>query len=125
MLLYASGERHFLLHVRKKWKQINPEESTPKVEAKSVWRSATSPTNSGTKRLQENMLRYARLKNRSLEHTNMELKNIVKELETRIELMSKIMKELNKLSFLMTRLQGLCCSNETKVVCASAPCVQS
>ena len=143
--LYASGERRLLLYAREEWKEIKPEESTPKVEAKSVWRSATSQTNSGTKRRlaetttdidsgnrakvtktddTETELRSALLKNRSLENANMELKNKVKELEMRIELMSKIMKDPNKLSLLMSHLQGLRRSNETKVVRASAPCVQ-
>ena len=54
---YASGEKPLLLYARAEWKEINPEESTPKVEETTT-----------------------DLKNRSLEHANMELKNKVKEL---------------------------------------------
>ena len=65
------------------------------------------------------------LKNRSLEHENMELEIKIKELETRIELMSKIMRDPNNLSHLVTHLRELrrpCGSRVTHASASSDRC---
>ena len=121
--LYASGEKRLLRYSKVEWKEIRTEESTIKTEASDVQRSAPSCVKSGRKRRSEETT--TELKSHSFEHANTELKNRVNELEMRIELMSKIMRNPKKLSLLMADLQELRRANEAKVARVSAPRVQN
>ena len=103
--LYAGGEKHLLRYTRVEWKEINHEEPTTKAQSSNVWQSVPSCVKSRRKRRFEETT--TELKKRSLEHENIELKIQIKELETRIELMSKIMRDPNKLSHLVTHLREL------------------
>ena len=75
--LYASGEKRLLRYTIVEWKEINHEEPTTKVQANNVWRSAPSCVKSGRKMCFEETT--TELKNRSLEHENMELEIKIKE----------------------------------------------
>ena len=122
--LYASGEKRLLRYSKEEWKEIKTEKSPIETEASDVQRSA-SPlcVKSGRKRRSEETA--TGLKSQSLEHANTELKNRVNELEMRIELMSKIMRDPKKLSLLMAHLQELRHANEAKVARVSTPRVQN
>ena len=61
------------------------------------------------------------LKNHNLERSNSELKVKVDELERKIEVMSKVMRDPKKLSLLMAHLQELRRANEAKVASVSTP----
>ena len=117
--LYTSGEKRLLRYSKVEWKEIRTEEFPIKTEASDVQRSAPSCTKSGRKRRFKETT--TELKSHSLERANTELKNRVNELEMRIELMSKIMKDPKKLSLLMAHLQELRRSNEAKVASVSTP----
>ena len=121
--LYASGEKRLLRYSKVEWKEISTEESTSGAEASDVRRSVALCAKSGRKRRLEETT--TKKKKRSTEDENMELKTKIKELGRKIELMCRIMKDLNKLSLLMTHLHELRCANETKVARVSTPRVQS
>ena len=118
--LYASGEKRLLRYSKVEWKEIRTEESIIKTEANNVQRSAPL---CGRKRRSEETT--TGLKSQSLERANAELKNRVNELEMRIELMSKIMRDPKKLSLLMAHLQELRRANEAKVAHVSTPHVKN
>ena len=118
--LYASGEKRLLRYSKVEWKEIRTEESPIKTEASDVQRSAPL---CGRKRRSEETT--TGLKSQSLERANTELKNRVNELEKRIELMSKIMRDPKKLSLLMAHLQELRRANEAKVARVSTPRVKN
>ena len=118
--LYASGEKRLLRYSKMEWKEIRTEESPIKTETSDVQQSAPLCVKSGRKRRSEETA--TGLKSHSLEHAKTEMKNRVNELEMRIELMSKIMRDPKKLSLLMAHLQELRCA---KVARVSTPRVQN
>ena len=118
--LYTSGEKRLLRYSKVEWKEIRTEEFPIKTEANNVQRSAPL---CGRKRRSEETT--TELKSHSLERANTELKNRVNELEMRIELMSKIMRDPKKLSLLMAHLQELRRANEAKIARVSTPHVKN
>ena len=114
--LYTSGEKRLLRYSKVEWKEIRTEEFPIKTEANNVQRSAPL---CGRKRRSEETT--TGLKSQSLERANAELKNRVNELEMRIEIMSKIMRDPKKLSLLMAHLQELRRANEAKIARVSTP----
>ena len=118
--LYTSGEKRLLRYSKVEWKEIRTEEFPIKTEANNVQRSAPL---CGRKRRSEETT--TGLKSQSLERANAELKNRVNELEMRIELMSKIMRDPKKLSLLMAHLQELRRANEAKIARVSTPHVKN
>ena len=118
--LYTSGEKRLLRYSKVEWKEIRTEEFPIKTEANNVQRSAPL---CGRKRRSEETT--TGLKSQSLERANAELKNRVNELEMRIEIMSKIMRDPKKLSLLMAHLQELRRANEAKIARVSSPHVKN
>ena len=118
--LYTSGEKRLLRYSKVEWKEIRTEEFPIKTEANNVQRSAPL---CGRKRRSEETT--TGLKSQSLERANAELKNRVNELEMRIEIMSKIMRDPKKLSLLMAHLQELRRANEAKIARVSTPHVKN
>ena len=118
--LYTSGEKRLLRYSKVEWKEIRTEEFPIKTEANNVQRSAPL---CGRKRRSEETT--TGLKSQSLERANAELKNRVNELEMRIEIMSKIMRDPKKLSLLMAHLQELRRANEAKIARVSTPHVMN
>ena len=121
--LYASGEKRLLRYSKVEWKEIRTEKSTVETDASDVQQNPPLCFKSGRKRRSEETA--TGLKSQSLEHANTELKNRVNELEMRVELMSKIMRDPKKLSLLMAHLQELRRANEAKVARVSTPRVQN
>jgi len=144
--LYASEERRPLLHARDEWTEVSQDMAAPQTDAKRVGQTTVSKTISKqtTKRSlddatdqnesrakisrtdmdTETHLQATLKRNQTLEKINMDLQDKVRELEQRVEIMSKIMKDPNKLSLLMTHLQGLRHSQGTKMTRATVPCAQ-
>ena len=118
--LYTSGEKRLLRYSKVEWKEIRTEEFPIKTEANNVQRSA--PLCRRKRRSEETT---TGLKSQSLERANAELKNRVNELEMRIEIMSKIMRDPKKLSLLMAHLQELRRANEAKIARVSTPHVKN
>ena len=117
--LYASGEKRLLRYSKVEWKEIGTEEFPTKPEVRDVRRKAPIRGRKGcSKEMTMN------LKNHNLERSNSELKVKVDELERKIEVMSKIMKDPKKLRLLVAHLQELRRSNEAKVTSVSTPHVK-
>ena len=114
--LYASGEKRLLRYSKVEWKEIRTEEFPTKPEVRDVRRKAPIR---GRKGCSKEMT--IDLKNHNLERSNSELKVKVDELERKIEVMSKIMRDPKKLSLLMAHLQELRRANEAKVASVSTP----
>ena len=121
--LYSSGEKRLLRYSKVEWKKIRTEKSTVETEASDVQRNAPLCVMSRRKRRSEETTTEP--KSHSLERANTELKNRVNELEMRIELMSKIMRDPKKLSLLIAHLQELRRANEAKVARVSTPRIQN
>ena len=114
--LYASGEKRLLRYSKVEWKEIGTEEFPTKPEVRDVRRKAPIRGRKGcSKEMTMN------LKNHNLERSNSELKVKVDELERKIEVMSKVMKDPKKLRLLIAHLQELRRSNEAKVASVSTP----
>ena len=118
--LYASGEKRLLRYSKVEWKEIGTEEFPTKPEVRDVRRKAPIRGRKGcSKEMTMN------LKNHNLERSNSELKVKVDELEKKIEVMSKVMKDPKKLRLLIAHLQELRRSNEAKVASVSTPHVKN
>ena len=109
--LYANGEKRFLRYSKVEWKEIRTEEVPSDVQRDVPIRRRKGCSKETT----------INLKNHNLERSNSELKAKVDELEKKIEVMSKVMKDPKKLRLLIAHLQELRRSNEAKVASVSTP----
>ena len=109
--LYASGEKRLLRYSKVEWKEIRTEEVPSDVQRNVPIRRRKGCSKETT----------INLKNHNLERSNSELKVKVDELEKKIEVMSKVMRDPKKLRLLIAHLQELRRSNEAKVASVSTP----
>ena len=112
--LYTSGEKRLLRYSKVEWKEIGAEEVPSDVQRNVPIRGRKGCSKETT----------INLKNHNLERSNSELKVKVDELERKIEVMSKVMKDPKKLRLLIAHLQELRRSNEAKVASVSTPHVK-
>ena len=113
--LYTSGEKRLLRYTKVEWKEIRAEEVPNDVQRNVPIRGRKGCSRETT----------INLKNHNLERSNSELKVKVDELERKIEVMSKIMRDPKKLRLLIAHLQELRRSNEAKVASVSTPHVKN
>ena len=143
--LYASGERRLLLYAKDEWGEISQCESLHNSVSKPVGKTVVSQTKPTNKRRFdetttdqnenppkvpktesdcETNIQQTLRRNTMLEKINKDLQDEVRVLKQKVELMSTIMKDPNRLSILMKHLHGQNRSQETKVTRAAVPCAQ-
>ena len=113
--LYASGEKRLLRYSKVEWKEIRTEEFPSDVRRNVPICGRKGCSKETT----------IKLKNHYLKCNNAELEVKVDELEKKIEIMSKVMRDPKKLSLLIAHLQELRRGNEAKVASVSTSHVKN